>query len=185
MTRIDAEQNAEDEEEVDYLAGKEADFPRSDKLFIAHPQAADTHGKEVLDVVEDQEKNCDDYRSEEVVRSLWLTFQIEASRQTWITLYVDVVVAIKHHEIGHQNEEEDEQVDLGALVDSLASEDCPLDAAPVSWYTSRSEGCEFTQPVNQETSDKDSSGKFSEGVCHETGRVNVHRVEGIVEAEQR
>ena len=179
-----AKEDAEDEEKVYDVSSKVAHFSRSNNLGVAHSTASHPHSNEELAVVEDQETKGHDDRGKEFICML-LVLQIEAAGQTWISLYVEVVVAVENHEVGNKHEEEQAQVNLGDLIHSLTCKDTFLDAAPVCWSSPWTETCQFTKPVDQDSSDEDRSCQLSECIGHEAGLVDMDWVKGIIEDEEQ
>ena len=129
MSREDTEQNAEYEEEVYDVARGEGDFSCFRYLLVPHTSAPHTHCHRKLAIVDDEDADCDDDGSQEDVHGLF-TVEVEAAGQAWITSHVQVVETIEDHDVYDENYKECAQVGDGALVDTLATEDDPLEAAP-------------------------------------------------------
>ena len=143
----DTEQNAENEEEVYDMASCEGDFSCFRYIFVSQTNASHAQRHRKLAIVNDQNADRDDDRSQEYIHCLF-TIEVEAASQAWIASYVQVIETVEDHEVYDENHKEYAQVGDGTLVHTLAAENNPLEAAPGLRYLLWPEPCKFPQPIH-------------------------------------
>ena len=98
MPREDAEQNAENKEEVYDMARCEGDFSRLWYILISHSSAPHAHRYRELAVVDDENTDRHDDGSQEDIHGLF-TIEVEATSQAWIASHVQVIETIEDHDV--------------------------------------------------------------------------------------
>ena len=185
MATENTKDDAHNEEKVDDLTSDKADPTRLVDLLVSETGAAHTHSESKLDVVHEHDDHCHDDGPQELVLSHVIgAFDLEMSRQTWITLDKHVVGASKNHEVDDKNQVPDAEDDASDRIISLGYVDGLLDATPLFIWLLRSRTSELTEPVDQDTSDEVGLVELCHRISEKAWSVNVDRVHWIVEEEK-
>ena len=185
MATENTKDDAHNEEKVDDLTSDKADPTRLVDLLVSDTGAAHTHSESKLDVVHEHDDHCHDDGPQELVLSHMISaFDLEMSRQTWITLDKHVVGASENHEVDDKNQVPDAEDDASDRIISLGYVDGLLDATPLFIWLLRSRTSELTEPVDQDTSDEVGLVELCHRISEKAWSINVDRVHWIVEEEK-
>ena len=149
VPRENTKHDTENEEEVYDLPAAVGDLACIRNFLISQAEAAHSQGNHELDVVEDEEAECNDDGPEVRIDLMLAGVLLEDAVQARISLHVDVVGAAEGHKAGDHDDEEEEQVEGGALVVALAAENEFFEAAPARVRLCRSHVCQLAQPENK------------------------------------
>ena len=167
------------------LTNDKADLASLASIFGAEEASATKeHRDDVLEIVEGQENDCDQHWDNQDIIGC-VVADGEATDEGRVTLNIEVVEAVEHHEGSDQCKEKHDKVANGTRWDTLAIEYHLLDTAEVLRLVSRSlETGQLPQPVNHQSGHEESACKFGRCETHETGRVDVNGVPGVIEEEK-